>query len=74
MEIEHDDIPTCLTCRWWDNFESRGITAECRRFPPGGGHWRPDDHQMNFVRANWPETMNSDWCGEHSAALVDLTK
>lgn len=69
------ELPSCATCRWWDTLNSLGHSGICRRMPPNGGHWRPTrEAEQNWIGANWPETINDDWCGEHQAQLVDLTR
>ena len=66
---------SCTSCRWWEAETASAMTGDCRRYPPGGGHRHPDrEHERTWAGAEWPNTLNSDWCGEHQGQIVDLTK
>lgn len=67
--------PCCHNCRFWDDSPSRNmfdelvplegmvegtILGQCRRYPPS----IPFEGEVN---AEWPETYQSGWCGEHQA-------
>ena len=66
---------TCETCRFWDKREPQFIYGDCRRQPPQSRlnvDIKPATFgdAMNvtvtrFPHADWPNTHQGDWCGEH---------
>ena len=66
---------TCASCRWWLRHEPFHVYGDCRRFPPlntlsvsgrevmGG---RVEVSMVSHPQASWPNTHESDWCGEHA--------
>lgn len=59
-----DNRCTCVTCDFWGPYPTSGFIApnkpirkgRCHRFPP----------MKNGHLSDQPETMENDWCGEHS--------
>lgn len=60
--LEEDSGDRCSTCRYWDKnaYDPRGL---CRINPPQTFQ----DSEGNF-RHGWPETRESDWCGQFAAS------
>lgn len=66
---------TCETCRWWDKQAEGHVYANCRRMPPRsawgvsiqsrGNYQNPDVSVFSRPEAEWPNTGEADWCGEH---------
>ena len=56
----------CETCCYWNPKEERGYTGQCRRNPPGL------ILTVNGLRAMYPITHVSDWCGEHAVEVKDV--
>lgn len=54
---------TCGTCRWWKANEE-ATRGDCRRFPPT--IFVVDRGLHNEIRADFPGTTASIFCGEHS--------
>jgi hypothetical protein len=57
--------PTCSSCGYWEEdteeYPSSDRLGFCRRHPPV--RFLEDEH--NEDRSVYPETIDSDWCGEH---------
>lgn len=69
---------TCATCRFWRKIEPHHSYADCRRLPPafdfsvlvrrdGYGADRDQITVSRFPHARWPNTAETDWCGEYRA-------
>lgn len=67
---------TCETCRFWLKGEPQFIYGDCRRMPPQGrlavdikpasyGEKVMNVSITRFPHADWPNTHQDDWCGEH---------
>ena len=67
---------TCETCRWWERWGSE--FGGCHRLPPvtpnfnvtarkpgGYGSDAVEVVMQSISRPLWPNTSQSDWCGEH---------
>ena len=50
----------CETCMFWDKLYPKGITGNCRRYPPIREGGRLDIYDPNM----FPVTMMKSWCGE----------
>lgn len=64
------DGQTCETCRFWVHLEPLEEQAgKCRRRAPQPGLIDLDNGLPGLLRADWPKTVNDDWCGEWRAKL-----
>lgn len=57
MDIVTIKRPACQTCIYW---MAVGTFGQCRRNPPAI-ILTPEG-----ARARWPQTNQTDWCGEHA--------
>jgi hypothetical protein len=59
--------PTCKTCPYWktdeDDVHRTGI---CRRKAPRARILTDGDDRGYVTFPIWPETLDNEWCGEHS--------
>ena len=54
--------PRCADCRYWESTENDA--GECRRAPPDVTTFAPEAAASGRVlRAVWPQTSVTDWCG-----------
>lgn len=58
------DKPLCKSCRYWAAIVQP--SGECHRYAP-----RPIENQFHTI---WPDTFDTDWCGEWSLAIEKGTE
>jgi hypothetical protein len=64
--VNHPKEQRCGNCLYW-NRDDDGPEGECRRRAPLP---TVEDAPDGFVKAWWPDTLSSEWCGEWAPAAV----
>lgn len=78
-DAQFPEAARCLTCQFWVTRQPGGTenrVGECRRLPPqivsrtedysrplGGGDF--SEGISTSVDSEWPDTKDTDWCGEY---------
>ena len=60
---------TCASCRWWELWwanPTERTLGMCRRYAPRPKRGAEIDDVDDSSFADWPNTHESDWCGEHA--------
>lgn len=55
--------PFCNNCKFWR--KEAGASGSCHRYAPKslGATWKGEKDKL-ATTAQWPQTQNTDWCGE----------